>query len=149
MLFHLFIFFSHMNWFIPSHSAGKLSIRMIHVHIVIDIDIVLHPLSYSPLPSCPFSFVSHYPPYFILLCFTTPLLHVIIMSLYWQTSPICNRTAVYSEHGHLCVINSSLASHFFPSHFISFFFPFSFLLFHSSFLSFVLVFVCVYDVAVY
>ena len=34
MLFHLFIFFSHMNWPIPSYSAGKLTIRMIHVHIV-------------------------------------------------------------------------------------------------------------------
>ena len=29
MLFHLFIFFSHMNWSIPSYSAGKLTIRMI------------------------------------------------------------------------------------------------------------------------
>ena len=35
MLFHLFIFFSHMNWSIPSYSDGKLTIRMIHVHIVI------------------------------------------------------------------------------------------------------------------
>ena len=30
---NLFIFFSHMNWSI--HSVGKLTIRMIHVHIVI------------------------------------------------------------------------------------------------------------------
>ena len=29
MLFHLFIFFSHMNWSIPSYSVGKLTIRMI------------------------------------------------------------------------------------------------------------------------
>ena len=35
MLFHLFIFFSHMNWSIHSYSVGKLTIRMIHVHIVI------------------------------------------------------------------------------------------------------------------
>ena len=35
MLFHLFILFSHMNGFIPSYSAGKLTIRMMHVHIVI------------------------------------------------------------------------------------------------------------------
>ena len=34
MLFHLFIFFSHMNWSIPSYSAGKLTIRMMHVDIV-------------------------------------------------------------------------------------------------------------------
>ena len=32
MLFHLFIFFSHMNWSIHSYSEGKLTIRMIHVH---------------------------------------------------------------------------------------------------------------------
>ena len=25
----------HMNWSIPSYSAGKLTIRMIHVHIVV------------------------------------------------------------------------------------------------------------------
>ena len=31
MLFHLFILFSHMNWSIHSYSAGKLTIRMIHV----------------------------------------------------------------------------------------------------------------------
>ena len=35
MLFDLFIFFSHMNWHIPSFSGSKLTIRMIHVHIVI------------------------------------------------------------------------------------------------------------------
>ena len=35
MLFHLFIFFSHMNWSIHSYSGGKLTIRMRHVHIVI------------------------------------------------------------------------------------------------------------------
>ena len=35
MLFHLFILFSHMNWSIQSYSGGKLTIRMIHVHIVI------------------------------------------------------------------------------------------------------------------
>ena len=35
MLFHLFIFFSHMNWSIQPYSGGKLTIRMIHVHIVI------------------------------------------------------------------------------------------------------------------
>ena len=35
MLFHLFGFFSHMNWSIPSYSGGKLIIRMIHVHLVI------------------------------------------------------------------------------------------------------------------
>ena len=35
MLFHLFIFFSHMNWSIHSYSVGKLTIRMIHVYIVI------------------------------------------------------------------------------------------------------------------
>ena len=35
MLFHLFIFFSHMNWPIPSYSVCKLTIRMIHLHIVI------------------------------------------------------------------------------------------------------------------
>ena len=34
MLFHLFVFFSHMNWSILSYSAGKLTIRMIDVHIV-------------------------------------------------------------------------------------------------------------------
>ena len=28
MLFHLFIFFSHMNWSIHSYSVGKLIIRM-------------------------------------------------------------------------------------------------------------------------
>ena len=33
MLFHLFIFFSHMNWSIHSYSAGKFTIRMRHVHI--------------------------------------------------------------------------------------------------------------------
>ena len=27
MLFHLFIFFSHMNWSIHSYSVGKLTIR--------------------------------------------------------------------------------------------------------------------------
>ena len=43
MLFHLFIFFSHMNWSIPSYSAGKLTIRMIHVHIFIH----CHPLANS------------------------------------------------------------------------------------------------------
>ena len=35
MLFHLFIFFSLMNWSIPSYSGGKLTIKMIHVHDVI------------------------------------------------------------------------------------------------------------------
>ena len=35
MLFHLFIFFSHMNWSIHSYSGGKLTIIMIHVHIII------------------------------------------------------------------------------------------------------------------
>ena len=35
MWFHLFIFFSHMNWPISSYSGGKLTIRMIRVHIVI------------------------------------------------------------------------------------------------------------------
>ena len=31
MLFHLFIFFSHMNWSIHSYSAGKLTTsQMIH-----------------------------------------------------------------------------------------------------------------------
>ena len=35
MFFHLFIFFSLMNWSIPSYSGGKLTIRMIHVHIVL------------------------------------------------------------------------------------------------------------------
>ena len=34
MLFHLFVFFSHMNWCILSYSGGKLTIRMIDVHIV-------------------------------------------------------------------------------------------------------------------
>ena len=34
MLFHLFVFFSHMNWCILSYSAGKLTIRMIDVLIV-------------------------------------------------------------------------------------------------------------------
>ena len=34
MLFHLFVFFSHMNWCILSYSVGKLTIRMIDVHIV-------------------------------------------------------------------------------------------------------------------
>ena len=35
MLFHLFIFFSLMNWSIPSYSAGKLTIRIVDVYIVI------------------------------------------------------------------------------------------------------------------
>ena len=34
MLFHLFVFSSHMNCSIHSYSGGKLTIRMIHVHIV-------------------------------------------------------------------------------------------------------------------
>ena len=34
MLFHLFVFSSHMNCSIHSYSACKLTIRMIHVHIV-------------------------------------------------------------------------------------------------------------------
>ena len=29
------IYFSHMNWSIPSYSVGKWTIRMMHVHIVI------------------------------------------------------------------------------------------------------------------
>ena len=37
ILFHLFIFFSHMNWFIPSYSDRKLTIHMIHVHIVYNV----------------------------------------------------------------------------------------------------------------
>ena len=32
MLFHLFIFFSHMNWSIHSYSGGKLTIRMRRAH---------------------------------------------------------------------------------------------------------------------
>ena len=35
MLFHLFIFFSHTNWSISFYSGGKLTIRMIQVHIVV------------------------------------------------------------------------------------------------------------------
>ena len=35
MLFHLFVFLSHMNWSIFSYSVCKLTIRMIRVHIVI------------------------------------------------------------------------------------------------------------------
>ena len=35
MLLHLPIFFSHINLSFPSYSAGKLTIRMIHVHVVI------------------------------------------------------------------------------------------------------------------
>ena len=35
MLFHLFVFSSHMNCSIHSYSVCKLSIGMIHVHIVI------------------------------------------------------------------------------------------------------------------
>ena len=35
MLFHLFVSFSHMNCSIHSYSDGMLTIRMIHVHIVI------------------------------------------------------------------------------------------------------------------
>ena len=41
MLFHLFIF-SHMNWSIHSYSVGKLTIRMIHVHTVIQCHSVKH-----------------------------------------------------------------------------------------------------------
>ena len=42
MLFDLFIFFSHMNWSIPSYSDGKLTIRMIHVHIVIQCNLSMN-----------------------------------------------------------------------------------------------------------
>ena len=30
MLFHLFVFFSHMNWCILYYSVGKLTIRMMY-----------------------------------------------------------------------------------------------------------------------
>ena len=35
MFLHLLIFFSFMNWSIHSYSGGKLTIRVIHVHIVL------------------------------------------------------------------------------------------------------------------
>ena len=35
MLFSLVYLLFHMNWFIPSYSVGKLTIRMMHVHIVV------------------------------------------------------------------------------------------------------------------
>ena len=34
MLFHLFTFFSHMNWSIHSYSGGKLTITCAHCHIM-------------------------------------------------------------------------------------------------------------------
>ena len=34
-MFYSFIFLFHMNWPIPSYSGGKLTIKMIRVHIVI------------------------------------------------------------------------------------------------------------------
>ena len=94
MLFNLFIFFSLMNWSIPSYSVGKLTIRMIHVHIVLQCysqsnmqklvrnSVTCHQCRYflhfssfySPPPILHFSF----PPMFhLLLCpaynFKTPL----------------------------------------------------------------------------
>ena len=72
MLFHLFIFISHMNWPILSYSAGKLTIRMIHVHIVIDIDIVLHPLFLFSSPILPFILCLPLPSLFYSLMFYDP-----------------------------------------------------------------------------
>ena len=86
MLFHLFVFFSHMNWSIPSYSDGKLTIRMIDVHIVkrhsvnIPSMYVCSPPSFlfllSPITLC-----------FILLYFTTPMSQEIIMPLILTDKP--------------------------------------------------------------
>ena len=126
MLFHLFIFFSHMNWPIPSYSVGKLTVRMIHVHIVVR-------YRYCPSSSL-FLFSSPILPFFLCL----PLPYLFYSLIFYVPTVTCDYNSPYidkqvryaiqqrfTEHGNSCVMNSSLASHFFPSHFISFFFPFS------------------------
>ena len=47
MLFHLFIFFSHMNCSIHFYSVGKLTIGLIHVHIIISAASIYHDIIVS------------------------------------------------------------------------------------------------------
>ena len=150
MLFHLFIFFSHMNWSINFYSVGKLTITCAHCHTMsligkltrmstkpghipfMQVDAVLHCFSYFLLPSSPFFFVFHYPPYFILMTVTRDYNVPHIDRLARHAT---YRTVVYSQHGNQCVINSSSSpSQLFPSHF----FPFTFF---SSYLSFCFLYV--------
>ena len=150
MLFHLFIFFSNMN---HSYPGGKLTITCAHCHTMsligkharmstklghmpyMLVDAVLHPFSCFLLPSSPFFFVSHYPPYFILMTVTRDYNAPHIDRLARHAT---YRTVVYSQHGNKCVINSFYSpSQLFPSHF----FPSTFF---SSYLSFVFCFLYVY-----
>ena len=57
ILFHLFIFFSHMNWFIPSYSAGKSNdtcacchtMSLVGKHVIISKKLTLFTFSHPAL----------------------------------------------------------------------------------------------------
>ena len=75
MLFHLFIFFSHMNWSIHSYSGGKLTIRMIHVHIVICLTTHRQPCKMQQETLSHAVNVGRYHPHFSSSCTPSPISH--------------------------------------------------------------------------